>query len=58
MGNKNAMRDGTLAANVTKDDANGFMCAWHYVNHYLGTPDKWLDQDDQPQMHQELHDNR
>ncbi|MFJ9432526.1 oxygenase MpaB family protein [Streptomyces sp. NPDC101490] len=98
MGNKNAMRDGTLAANVTKvrlvhasvrelhkksgewdyatwgepvpqryttgaafvfsteilqamarlgidvakDDARGFMCAWHYVNHYLGTPEKWL----------------
>ncbi|MEU9719695.1 oxygenase MpaB family protein [Streptomyces sp. NPDC047976] len=98
MGNKNALRDGTLAANVTKvrlvhasvrqlhkksgewdyakwgepvsqkyttgaacvfstqivqamdrlgidvskDDAKGFMCAWHYVNHYLGTPDKWL----------------
>ncbi|MER8236673.1 oxygenase MpaB family protein [Streptomyces sp. NPDC094049] len=98
MGNKNAMRDGTLAANVTKvrlvhasvrelhkksgewdyatwgepvpqryttgaafvfsteilqamarlgidvakDDARGFMCAWHYINHYLGTPEKWL----------------
>ncbi|MFF4368196.1 oxygenase MpaB family protein [Streptomyces sp. NPDC001594] len=98
MGNKNAMRDGTLAANVTKvrlvhasvrqlhkksgewdyakwgepvsqkyttgaacvfstqilqamdrlgihvakDDARGFICAWHYVNHYLGTPEKWL----------------
>ncbi|WP_327232603.1 DUF2236 domain-containing protein [Streptomyces sp. NBC_01317] len=98
MGDKNAMRDGTLAANVTKvrlvhasvrqlhkrsgewdyatwgepvsqkyttgaacvfstqilqamsrlgvdvakDDANGFMCAWHYVNHYLGTEEKWL----------------
>ncbi|MFD6874576.1 MULTISPECIES: oxygenase MpaB family protein [unclassified Streptomyces] len=98
MGNKNALRDGTLAANVTKvrlvhasvrqlhkksgqwdyakwgepvsqkyttgatcvfstqiiqamdrlgidvakDDAKGFMCAWHYVNHYLGTPEKWL----------------
>lgn len=98
MGNKNAMRDGTLAATVTKvrlvhasvrqlhkqsgqwdydewgepvsqkyttgaacvfstqilqgmrnlgidvsaDDARGFMCAWHYVNHYLGTPEKWL----------------
>lgn len=98
MGNKNAMRDGTLAANVTKvrlvhasvrqlhkksgewdyakwgepvsqkyttgaacvfstqilqamarlgldvskDDAHGFMCSWHYVNHYLGTPEKWL----------------
>ncbi|RDL04441.1 uncharacterized protein DUF2236 [Streptomyces sp. HB202] len=97
MGNKNAMRDGTLAATVTKvrlvhasvrqlhkqsgqwdygkwgepvsqkyttgaacvfstqilqgmrnlgidvsaDDARGFMCAWHYVNHYLGTPEKW-----------------
>ncbi|MET9480203.1 oxygenase MpaB family protein [Streptomyces sp. NPDC006638] len=98
MGDRNAMRDGTLAANVTKvrlvhasvrqlhkrsgewdyatwgepvsqkyttgaacvfstqilqamerlgvdvaqDDANGFMCAWHYVNHYLGTEEKWL----------------
>ncbi|WP_234316525.1 oxygenase MpaB family protein [Streptomyces sp. NRRL F-5702] len=97
MGNKNVMRDGTLAATVTKvrlvhasvrqlhkqsgqwdydkwgepvsqkyttgaacvfstqilqgmrnlgidvsaDDARGFMCAWHYVNHYLGTPEKW-----------------
>ncbi|MFC9299391.1 serine/threonine-protein kinase, partial [Streptomyces sp. NPDC057010] len=27
---------------VSKDDAHGFMCAWHYVNHHLGTPDKWL----------------
>ncbi|MEU2655976.1 oxygenase MpaB family protein [Streptomyces sp. NPDC007325] len=98
MGNKNAMRDGTLKANVTKvrlvhasvrqlhkksgqwdygkwgepvsqkytvgaacvfstqilqamkrlgidvsrEDAHGFMCAWHYVNHYLGSPEKWL----------------
>ncbi|MFI5756668.1 oxygenase MpaB family protein [Streptomyces sp. NPDC051569] len=98
MGDKNAMRDGTLAANVTKvrlvhasvrqlhrksgewdyatwgepvsqkyttgaafvfstqilqamerlgvdvakDDADGFMCAWHYVSHYLGTAEKWL----------------
>lgn len=98
MGNKGAMRDGTLAANVTKvrlvhssvrqlhkktgvwdyarwgepvsqkytagaafvfstqilqamknlglevsrEDANGFLCAWHYVNHYLGTPQEWL----------------
>ncbi|MFD8981924.1 oxygenase MpaB family protein [Streptomyces sp. NPDC059564] len=98
MGNKNAMRDGTLAANVTKvrlvhasvrqlhkksgewdyakwgepvsqkyttgaalvfstqilqamarlgldvskEDADGFMCSWHYVNHYLGTEEKWL----------------
>ncbi|MFJ6775554.1 oxygenase MpaB family protein [Kitasatospora sp. NPDC091257] len=97
MGNKNALRDGTLAANVTKvrlvhasvrqlhkksgawdyakwgepvsikyttgascvfsvqileamknlgidvseEDAHGFMCAWHYVNHYLGTPERW-----------------
>ncbi|WP_241695148.1 oxygenase MpaB family protein [Streptomyces sp. C] len=31
-----------LGIDVTKDDAKGFMCAWHYVNHYLGTPDKWL----------------
>jgi len=98
MGDRNAMRDGTLAANVTKvrlvhasvrqlhkasgewdyakwgepvsqkyttgaacifstqilqgmknigidvstDDAHGFVCAWHYVSHYLGTPEKWL----------------
>ncbi|MEI7032051.1 oxygenase MpaB family protein [Streptomyces pratensis] len=98
MGDKNAMRNGTLAANVTKvrlvhasvrqlhkksgqwdyakwgepvsqkyttgaacvfstqilqgmrrlgihvsdEDAHGFMCAWHYVNHYLGTDERWL----------------
>nr|WP_237531230.1 oxygenase MpaB family protein [Streptomyces sp. SID3212] len=31
-----------LGVDVAKDDANGFMCAWHYVNHYLGTEEKWL----------------
>ncbi|WP_241837986.1 oxygenase MpaB family protein [Streptomyces sp. CB03234] len=31
-----------LGLHVSKDDAHGFMCAWHYVNHYLGTPEKWL----------------
>ncbi|MFI9586857.1 oxygenase MpaB family protein [Streptomyces sp. NPDC052236] len=31
-----------LGINVSRDDADGFMCAWHYVNHYLGTPEKWL----------------
>ncbi|MDQ8707967.1 oxygenase MpaB family protein [Streptomyces sp. LHD-70] len=35
-----AMRN--LGLEVSKDDAHGFMCAWHYVNHYLGTPEKWL----------------
>ncbi|WP_437105261.1 oxygenase MpaB family protein [Streptomyces sp. enrichment culture] len=35
-----AMRN--LGITVSKQDAHGFMCAWHYVNHYLGTPDKWL----------------
>ncbi|MFJ5546387.1 hypothetical protein [Streptomyces sp. NPDC093225] len=24
------------------DDVKGLTGAWHYVNHYLGTPDKWL----------------
>ncbi|MFE5396203.1 oxygenase MpaB family protein [Streptomyces sp. NPDC056568] len=31
-----------LGIDVSTDDAHGFMCAWHYVNHYLGTPEKWL----------------
>ncbi|MFI8517719.1 oxygenase MpaB family protein [Streptomyces sp. NPDC085481] len=35
-----AMRN--LGLDVSKDDAHGFMCAWHYVNHYLGTPEKWV----------------
>lgn len=35
-----AMRN--LGLDVSKDDAHGFMCAWHYVNHYLGTPEKWI----------------
>ncbi|MFF8714571.1 oxygenase MpaB family protein [Streptomyces sp. NPDC015184] len=33
---------GNLGIDVSKDDAHGFICAWHYVGHYLGTPDKWL----------------
>ncbi|MFD7712783.1 oxygenase MpaB family protein, partial [Streptomyces sp. NPDC059786] len=35
-----AMRN--LGLDVSADDAHGFMCAWHYVNHYLGTPEKWV----------------
>ncbi|WP_256255982.1 oxygenase MpaB family protein [Streptomyces sp. MUSC 14] len=31
-----------LGIHVTKDDAQGFVGAWHYINHYLGTPEKWL----------------
>ncbi|WP_406365175.1 oxygenase MpaB family protein [Streptomyces sp. NBC_01546] len=31
-----------LGLDVSKNDAHGFMCAWHYVSHYLGTPEKWL----------------
>ncbi|MCK7624465.1 DUF2236 domain-containing protein [Streptomyces sp. RS10V-4] len=31
-----------LGINVSRADAHGFVCAWHYVNHYLGTPEKWL----------------
>ncbi|MFJ9619214.1 oxygenase MpaB family protein [Streptomyces noursei] len=31
-----------LGIDVSRDDAHGFICAWHYVNHYLGTPEKWL----------------
>ncbi|MFD7903901.1 oxygenase MpaB family protein [Kitasatospora sp. NPDC059747] len=34
-----AMRN--LGIDVSKDDARGFVCAWHYVNHYLGTPERW-----------------
>ncbi|GAA4908783.1 oxygenase MpaB family protein [Streptomyces coeruleoprunus] len=34
-----AMRN--LGIDVSKAEAHGFMCAWHYVNHYLGTPEKW-----------------
>ncbi|CAL9303068.1 oxygenase MpaB family protein [Streptomyces sp. SudanB182_2057] len=34
-----AMRN--LGIDVSKADAHGFMCAWHYVNHYLGTPERW-----------------
>ncbi|MGW6568181.1 oxygenase MpaB family protein [Streptomyces sp. NPDC054975] len=31
-----------LGIDVNRNDQQGFMCAWHYVNHYLGTPEKWL----------------
>lgn len=31
-----------LGMQVSRDDAHGFICAWHYINHYLGTPQKWL----------------
>lgn len=31
-----------LKVHVSPGDARGFVCAWHYVNHYLGTPAKWL----------------
>ncbi|MDQ0771848.1 hypothetical protein QF026_000314 [Streptomyces aurantiacus] len=31
-----------LGVDVSRDDAHGFICAWHYVTHYLGTPEKWL----------------
>ncbi|WP_225802720.1 oxygenase MpaB family protein [Streptomyces sp. NK15101] len=31
-----------LGRDVSKDDAEEFICAWHYVNHYLGMPEKWL----------------
>ncbi|MFD7923862.1 oxygenase MpaB family protein [Streptomyces sp. NPDC059740] len=32
---------GHLGIHVSREDAHGFICAWHYVNHYLGTPEKW-----------------
>ncbi|AJC52728.1 oxygenase MpaB family protein [Streptomyces sp. 769] len=35
-----AMRN--LGVHVAKEDAQGFVAAWHYINHYLGTPEKWL----------------
>ncbi|MEW1720216.1 oxygenase MpaB family protein [Streptomyces sp. NPDC093109] len=35
-----AMRN--LGLDVSRDDARGFVGAWHYVSHYLGTPEKWL----------------
>ncbi|MFE0687667.1 oxygenase MpaB family protein [Streptomyces xiamenensis] len=35
-----AMRN--LGVDVSRSDADGFMCAWHYVSHYLGTPERWL----------------
>ncbi|MFF7250154.1 oxygenase MpaB family protein [Embleya sp. NPDC008237] len=31
-----------LGLHVSKDDARGFAGAWHYVDHYLGTQEKWL----------------
>ncbi|WP_223291211.1 oxygenase MpaB family protein [Streptomyces avicenniae] len=31
-----------LGLAVSRDDAHGFICAWHFVGHYLGTPEKWL----------------
>lgn len=31
-----------LGLEVSREDANGFLCAWHYVNHYLGTQQEWL----------------
>ncbi|MGC0417336.1 oxygenase MpaB family protein [Embleya sp. AB8] len=31
-----------LGIDVAKDDAHGFVCAWHFVSHYLGTAEKWL----------------
>ncbi|MGW8378998.1 oxygenase MpaB family protein [Streptomyces sp. ODS28] len=31
-----------LGVHVSDEDRQGFMCAWHYINHYLGTPEKWL----------------
>ncbi|WP_223837551.1 oxygenase MpaB family protein [Streptomyces venezuelae] len=31
-----------LGLDVSKNDAHGFICSWHYINHYLGTPEKWL----------------
>ncbi|MFJ2111650.1 MULTISPECIES: oxygenase MpaB family protein [unclassified Streptomyces] len=35
-----AMRN--LGLDVSREDAHGFVGAWHYVSHYLGTPEKWL----------------
>ncbi|MDI3388108.1 oxygenase MpaB family protein [Streptomyces sp. B-S-A8] len=31
-----------LGLTVSREDAHGFLCAWHYVDHYLGTQEKWL----------------
>ncbi|MFJ5951155.1 oxygenase MpaB family protein [Streptomyces noursei] len=31
-----------LGVHVAKEDAQGFVAAWHYINHYLGTPERWL----------------
>ncbi|MFJ2815364.1 oxygenase MpaB family protein [Streptomyces sp. NPDC087294] len=35
-----AMRN--LGLEVSREDADGFVGAWHYVSHYLGTLEKWL----------------
>lgn len=34
-----AMRN--LGIKVSKADTHGFMCAWHYVNHYLGVQERF-----------------
>ncbi|MEU8976181.1 oxygenase MpaB family protein [Streptomyces monashensis] len=31
-----------LGVHVSDADRHGFMCAWHYINHYLGTPEQWV----------------
>ncbi|MCB5908309.1 oxygenase MpaB family protein [Streptomyces pinistramenti] len=31
-----------LGLHVDPEDADGFLAAWHYVLHYLGTPEEWL----------------
>ncbi|MCC2273855.1 DUF2236 domain-containing protein [Streptomyces sp. ET3-23] len=49
-----------LGFDVSKEDAHGFMCAWHYVNHYLGTPDKWMvpkDADETGRLWRQVRDN-
>ncbi|MCC3778965.1 DUF2236 domain-containing protein [Streptomyces sp. UNOB3_S3] len=49
-----------LGIDVSKDDANGFMRAWHYVNHYLGTPQKWVvpkDADETTRLWKQVRDN-
>ncbi|MFI0914821.1 oxygenase MpaB family protein [Streptomyces abikoensis] len=49
-----------LGIDVSKDDANGFMRAWYYVNHYLGTPKKWMvskDADETTRLWKQVRDN-
>ncbi len=49
-----------LGIDVSKDDANGFMRAWYYVNHYLGTPEKWMvskDADETTRLWKQVRDN-